>query len=74
MVLKGPVNDDASDEVMEKISNFVDSMRIESAHKNKTDRKRHRSEDDDEQSSRRPERDDDPREVTDRINTRIREI
>ena len=67
VVLKGPVNDDASDEVMEKISNFVDSMRIESARKNKTDRKRHRSEDDDEQSSRRPERGDDPREVTDRI-------
>ena len=74
-VLKGPLNE-TSDEVIDKISTFVDSMWLESARKsNKKDRQRSQSshsgesDDVDDQSPppRRHERDEVAREVTDRI-------
>ena len=74
-VLKGPLNE-TSDEVIDKISTFVDSMRLESARKrNKKDRRRSQSSqsgesddmDDLSPPPRRHERDEVAREVTDRI-------
>ena len=72
-VLKGPLNE-TSDEVIDKISNFVDSMRIESARKGKRDRRRSQSRDSDGEEyddhsppRRRHEREEVAREVTDRI-------
>ena len=70
-VLNGPSNESDSEEVIEKISNFVDNMRIESSRKsNKRDRRRSHSRYSDDQSQsppRRQDREDVAREVTDRI-------
>ena len=70
-VLKGPNNDVDSEEVIEKISNFVDNMRIESSRKSsKRDRRRSQSKDRDDQLQSPPRRQDweeVAREVTDRI-------
>ena len=74
-VLNGPSNDTDSEEVIEKISNFVDSMRIESSRKsNKRDRRRSNSGYSDDQSQsqsqsppRRQDREEVAREVTDHI-------
>ena len=71
MVLNGPSNDTDSEEVIEKFSNFVDSMRIESSRKsNKRDQRQSHSGNSDDQSQsppRRQGREEVAREVTDRI-------
>ena len=67
-VLNGPSNDTESEGIIEKISNFVDNMRIESARKsNKRDRRRSHSGDRDDSPPRRQDREEAAREVTDRI-------